>query len=439
MTTSKRKRVVIVGAGFGGLSVALALSRSPVEVLLLDRNNYHIFTPLLHQVATAELEPELIAYPIRRILRQRANVQFVTADVTRIDLGSQFVEANNNLIAYDYLILACGSTSEYYGVPGAADWAFPLKSLRSAVALRDRIIDCFEQAIEEPDISRRRQLLTFTVVGGGATGVEFAGSLAELIYDSLIKDYPTLDFTEVRVVLFHSGENLLNGMAKHLGIYAKKELEKMGVEVILKTKVQQVASDSVYLENQKLLRTSTVVWTAGVRGNSLAEIWGLPVNQNGQVAVTPTLQLANNPQVYVVGDLAAFEQDGKTLPMLAQVAMQQGKAVANNITRHIKGRNLLQARYKHKGTLVVIGRNAAVAEVGKLAFTGFLAWLLWLYIHVINLWGFRNRLIVLINWFCSYFLRQRVANLIFFSENLSVSRKNQSGSDREINRQAPLE
>ncbi|NJL09571.1 MAG: NAD(P)/FAD-dependent oxidoreductase [Calothrix sp. SM1_7_51] len=438
MATFKRKRVVIVGAGFGGLSAALAFSRSPVEVLLLDRNNYHFFSPLLHQVATAELEPELIAYPIRRILRKRPNIQFIATDVKQIYLTSQFVEANNNLIPYDYLILACGSTSQFYNVGGAVDNAFSLKNLQEAVTLRNHILSCFEQATEEPDVSRRRQLLTFAVVGGGATGVEFAGSLAELIHDSLVKDYPTLDFTQVRLVLFHSGENLLPGMAKHLGLYAKKQLEKIGVEVMLQNKVKQVNEDSVYLDNQKILRTSTVVWTAGVRGHYLAQKWGLPTTKNGQVSVTSTLQLPNYPQVYVVGDLAAFEQEGKALPMLAQVAMQQGKSVANNIIRQIKGQNLLQIRYRHKGTLVILGRNAAVAEVGKLTFTGFLAWLLWLYIHAVNLLGYRNRLIVLINWFCSYFWRQRVANLIFPEVKLAL-RKHSNDDGREVNRRTPLE
>ncbi len=419
MTTFQRKRVVIVGAGFGGLSAAIALSRSPVEVLLLDRNNYHTFSPLLHQVATGELEPELIAYPIRKVLRKYPHVQFATAGVKRIDVASKFVETSNSLITYDYLILACGSSSHFCGVPGAIEYSYPLKTLKEAVTLRNHILRCLEQATEEADPSRKRQLLTFTIVGGGATGVEFAGSLAELIFDSLVKDYPGLDLNQARVILFQSGDTLLPEMPKHLSIYAQKQLEKKGVEVILQTRVNQVTSDAVYLENQRLIRTSTVVWTAGVRGNYLAEGWGLPTSKNGQVEVLPTLQLPDYPQVYVVGDLAAVQQDGQKLPMLAQVAMQQGKTAANNITRDIKGRTALQLRYQHAGTLAIIGRNTAVGDLGRLTITGFFAWILWLYIHVVNLVGVRNRLIVLINWFYSYFFKKRVVGLIFPREEVS--------------------
>lgn len=436
MTNVKRLRVVIVGAGFAGLEAARALADFSVEILLINRDNYHTFLPLLHQVATAELQPELIAYPIRKVLRKfpnvrsnvrsnvQSNVQFVTADVKRIDLESQFVETDDCLISYDYLIVATGSTAQFFGVPGAAEYAFGLKTLKQAIILRNHILDCFEVAAHEPDETRRRQLLTFTVVGGGFTGVEFAGALAELIHGSLVKDYPTLDFRLVRVLLLHSGQNLLPGMSKRLSAYTQAQLQKMKVEVLLQRRASKVTTQRVYLHNEIAIPTSTVVWTAGVRGNSSQE-WGLPTTSNGQVAVLPTLQVPGHPQVYVIGDLACVNTQGAALPMLAQVAMQQGKAVAGNITRQIKGKNPLPMRYHHLGTMAIIGRHAAVVDLGKLKLTGFVAWVLWLLVHLVSLLGFRNRILVLINWVWNYFLRDRPVCLSIINHQLS---KNNSSS-----------
>ena len=296
--------------------------RSPVEVLLIDRHNYHCFLPLLYQVAAAELEPEEIAYPVRSILWKLPNVRFVLADVKGVDLAHRVLETDGPAIPYDFLILATGSVSHFFGVPGASEYAFPLKTLEQGVALRTRILCCFERAALEPDPERRRRLLTFAIVGGGPTGVEFAGALAELVRGPLVKDYPTLDFREVRVILLEAADGLLVGLPERLRAYAFARLGRMGVEVRLQAIVAQVTREAVHLKDGTVVPAETVVWTAGVRGDSLAQAWGLPTARGGRVTVQPTLQLSDHPEVYVIGDLAHVEDGGRPLPMLAPVAMQ---------------------------------------------------------------------------------------------------------------------
>lgn len=404
------QRVVIVGAGFAGLSAARGLANADVEVLLLNRDNYHTFSPLLHQVAGCQVEPENIVSPIRDLLRNLPNVQFATNDVKRIDLAGRLVEANDCLIHYDYLILACGSSSRFFGVPGAFENAYPLKSLEDSLNLRNRILTCFERAQEEADVARIQQLLTFTIVGGGATGVELAGELVELIYGSLVRDYPRLDLRRVRVLLLQRGERLLPEMPSHLSNYARQKLQKMGVEVRLNACVTQVTENAVYLEDSRVIPCETVVWTAGVQGNRFAKRWGLATVQNGQVKVLPTLQVVEYPEVYVVGDLATLATG--QLPMVAPVAIQQGTIAAKNILRQIKGRNPQAMQYRHQGSMVIIGRNVGVANLGKVNLTGFSAWFLWLVIHLGCLPGHRNRLHVLINWIWSYISRERPVRLM---------------------------
>ena len=433
---------MIVGAGFSGVGAARTLADSPVEVLLLDRNNYHAFSPLFHQVATGELEPEQIAYPVRGILRKLSNVQFVMAEVKQVNLTKQVVEideaksvaprgslradwyacgppagnvlenVDQSLICYDFLILSVGSTSRFFGVPGAVEHTFPLKTLQQAVLLRNHVFDCFERAAHEPDAKRRQQLLTFAIVGGGPTGVEVAGAQAELIYRSLVQDYPTLDFRQVRVLLLQGADSLLPTFPQKLQAYTHKQLRRLGVEVYLQAKVSQVTKESVTLRDGRSFDTKTVVWTAGVYGNPQAEAWGLPTVGSGKVLVSSTLQVPGYSNTYVAGDLAALGSEGNFLPMLAPVAIQQGQAVARNILRQIKGRNPLPFRYRHQGSMVIIGRHAAVAHLGKLSLTGFPAWLLWLGVHLVALVGVRNRLMVMISWIWSYLFRDRFVRLI---------------------------
>lgn len=411
MALQKRPQIVVIGAGFGGLHTALNLARFPVEVLILDRNNYHTFSPLLHQVATAELEPEQIIHPVRHLLRQFSNVRFITTEVQQINFAAQLVETDQAWIAYDFLVLATGSTSQFLGTSGAAEYAFPLKSLEQAVALRNHILNCFEQAVQEPNLARRQKLLTFTIVGGGPTGVEFAGALAELIHHSLVKDYSTLDFREVRLLLLQSGDSLLPYLPDRLRRYTLRQLRHRGVEVLLHTRVERVMLDAVQLENDKLIPTTTVVWTAGVQADPLAKVWGLPTVRAGRVAVLPTLQVLEHPHVYAVGDVAHLEQDEQSLPMLAQVAIQQGKAVARNIARQVQGKISQPFRYRELGKMAMIGRHSAVAQISRFSITGFLAWFLWLEVHLLALPGWRNRLMVLLNWVWTYVSGDRAIRL----------------------------
>lgn len=409
----EHEQIIVVGAGFGGLWAARALARAPVTVTLLDKNNYHGFWPLLYQVAAAELEAEQIGYPIRRILRGRGNVSFVLSRVEELDLQAKSLRTENQKISYDYLVLALGSSSTFFNIPGADSYTFPLKTMEDGIALRNHILRCFELAAQEPNAAERQRLLTFVVVGGGPTGVEYAGALAELIYGPLAKDYRELDVTEVSLVLVEMGGRLLAGMPEKLGRYAQARLRKMGVQVFLETTVTEVSADFVCFQDGSELPTRSVVWTAGVRGHPLAERWGLPVGRGGRVEVEPTLQLPGQPDVYVVGDLASFPgDDGRPLPMLAPVAMQQGAHAAANIRRQIAGLEPEPFRYFDKGTMATIGRSAAVARLAGVSFTGFVAWIIWLVVHLFQLIGYRNRLVVLINWAWSYLFFERAVRLI---------------------------
>ena len=401
---------MIVGAGFGGLWAARTITNHPVEGLLLDRNNYHAFLPLLYQVATAGLEPEGIAYPVRSILRKMPNIQFAMKEVTRIDLDSQIVECGNQAISYDYLILAIGSTSNFFDVSGATEHSFPLKTLKDGIALRNHILWSFEQAAFEQDPERLQRLLTFTIVGGGSTGVEFVGALAELIHGPLTKDYPMIDFRKVRIMLLEAEDCLIPNLPEKLRTYALARLRKMGVEVHFQKKVSHITDKAVHLKDGEVLPVETVIWTAGVTGDTRAKIWGLPTDPSGRISVLPTLEVSGYPNVYAIGDLAAVE--GYPLPMIAPVAIQQGVTAAKNILRQIKGQDRLPFHYRDKGLMAVIGRNAAVAYIGGRTFKGFPAWMLWLSVHLFNLIGFRNRLLTLINWAWDYLLFERAVRLI---------------------------
>jgi NADH:ubiquinone reductase (H+-translocating) len=411
-----RPRVVIVGGGFGGLWAARALADVPVEVLVVDRNNYHTFLPLLYQVAAAELEPSQIGYPIRTILRGVHNADFVMGEVTAVDPEARQVQTKAALIDYDYLILATGSIPQFFGIPGAEAHTFPMKTMEDGIRLRNHILRVFEEAERETDPVRRRRLLTFVTIGGGPSGVEFAGALAELIHGPLAKDYPTIDLNEVRVVLVEAASNLLNTMPERLGRYTAELLESKQVEVRLASIVSEVTRHAVYLRDGSEIFTETAVWTAGVGGQNIAQRSGLPTRRNGTVEVEPTLQIPGYPNVYVIGDLAAFKTADGYLPMVAPVAMQQGAHTAQNIGRQIKGEALRPFTYTDKGSMAVIGRNAAVANIAGRAFTGFLAWLIWIVVHVAQLIGFRNRIMVLINWAWNYILYERVVRLILASE-----------------------
>jgi NADH dehydrogenase len=403
--------VVIIGAGFGGLWATRALAQGPFNVTLIDRNNYHTFLPLLYQVAAAELEPEEIIYPVRSILRHLPNVGFLMAEVSRIDFKKRVVETDARAVSYDYLILAAGSTTNFFGVPGA-ERAYPLKSLDEAIRLRNHILCCFERAVSLSDPEQRRRALSFAIVGGGPTGVEFAGALAELLRGPLRKDYSKLGLRDSKVTLLEAAESLLGGLPKRLGVYALNRLRRMGVEVRLSATVSRIEPDALHLKDGTVVPAETVVWTAGVRGERSAAGWGLPVDRGGRVPVEPTLQLAGHPEIYAVGDLACFAQNGRPLPMVAPVAMQQATTAARNIRRQSSGQPLMPFQFRDPGMMATIGRNAAVAHFAGLSITGFPAWLAWLGVHLVKLIGFRNRLMVLTNWAWDYFLYERAVRLI---------------------------
>ncbi|WGV28124.1 NAD(P)/FAD-dependent oxidoreductase [Halotia branconii] len=415
----KNPRVVIVGAGFGGLQAAQSLANSKADVLLIDRNNYHTFVPLLYQIATGQLEPEHIAYPIRKILRrcswkqsnQKPQLRFLMAEVERVDFSAQIVETDSCAIPYDFLVLATGSQTQFWGVPGAAEHAFAMKTLEEAVTLRNQIISCLEKAVQISDPLQRQQLLTFTVVGGGPTGIEMAGALVEMLRGKLRRDYPTLDLREVKLILVQSGDRLLTNLPKKLGIYTHKRLRQLGVQIYLQTKVSQVTPKSVHFPDQ-IIPSATVIWTAGLTANSPETSEDLSSAKKGKLIVQPTLQLLEQHNVYAIGDLAYVENNGKPLNGVAPEALQQGVAVASNIKQQLRGQAPQPFDYFNKGRLAIIGCYSGVGKIGVLAFTGFLAWLMWLGVHLVYLPGWRNRLLVLLTWLYTYLLGDRAVRLI---------------------------
>lgn len=418
--TGKKPKVVIIGAGFGGLWAARTLANKPVDVLVVDHNNYHTFLALLYQVAAAELEAEDIAYPVRSVFWNTPNIDFVLAHARRIDLQNRTIETDSEKVSYDYLILATGSITHSFGVQGVDDNAFFLKTLEEAVALKNHIICCFEAAARETDEARKRSLLTFVIVGGGATGVEYAGALTELISGPLIKDYPTIDFSMVRIILLEAADKLIANMPEKVRLYTLEKLKKMGVEVRLGAKVAKVTTSAVVMKDNDNILAKTVVWTAGVHGEPLAGISGIPVMTDGRVTVNEMLQVPNHPEIYVIGDLASINEEKNVLPMVAQVAIQSGITSAQNILRQINGQEPRPFSYHDRGSMITIGRKAAGVAIGSRTFTGFFAWVIWLVIHLFNLIGFRNRVMVLINWAWDYLLYERAVRFVFPSEMPSV-------------------
>jgi NADH dehydrogenase len=418
--TGKKPKVVIIGAGFGGLWAARTLANKPVDVLVVDHNNYHTFLALLYQVAAAELEAEDIAYPVRSVFWNTPNIDFVLAHARRIDLQNRTIETDSEKVSYDYLILATGSITHSFGVQGVDDNAFFLKTLEEAVALKNHIICCFEAAARENDEARKRSLLTFVIVGGGATGVEYAGALSELVRGPLIKDYPTIDFSMARIILLEAADKLIANMPEKVRLYTLEKLKKMGVEVLLGSKVAQVTPETVIMKDNDNILTKTVVWTAGVCGEPLAGISVIPVTTDGRVTVNETLQVPNHPEIHVIGDLASINEEKSVLPMVAQVAIQSGITSAQNILRQINGQEPQPFSYHDRGSMITIGRKAAGVAIGSRTFTGFFAWIIWLVIHLFNLIGFRNRVMVLINWAWDYLLYERAVRFVFPSEMPSV-------------------
>ncbi len=401
MGSTKEIRVVIVGAGFGGLAAARALRRAPVTITIVDRSNHHLFQPLLYQVATAALSPADIASPIRRIFRGQSNVRVMLADATAVDVPAKKVILADGSVDYDILILATGATHAYFGHDAWSKHAPGLKSLKDALLIRQRVLMAFEVAEREPDVVKRRAWMTFVIVGAGPTGVELAGTLAEVSRQTLARDFRHINTASARVILIEASPMVLGAYPSDLSDAARRQLEKLGVTVWTGVEVTGIDADGVTI-GQERIHARTVLWAAGVAASPLAKSLGAPLDRAGRVAVEADLTIPGRDDVYVIGDLARVEQDGKLVPGVAPAAMQEGQHAALNIIRSLRGQERLIFRYTDKGMLATIGRGAAVAQIGRFRAHGFVAWVLWLFVHILFLIGFRNRLIVMIQWAWSY-------------------------------------
>ncbi len=413
MNAQKLPHVVILGAGFGGLTAAKKLKNAPVRITLIDRQNYHLFQPLLYQVAIAALVPSQVAYPVRTIFRNQKNLTFQMGEVNAIDLEARYIKMDGSVIAYDYLILAAGGRMNFFGVESAEKNALYIKDLKSALRTRNHLLSMFERASHEADADKRRAMLTFAIVGGGPTGVEVAGALAELISHVMKKEYRELDVREVRVVLLEAGNALIASYPDELRKATLKLLKKKNVDVMFGAKLTDFNGQRISLGDGTQLETNTLIWTAGVQAAEVVESLEAARAGSGRVRTGATLQLPNHPEVYVIGDAAYLEDESKhPLPMLSTVAIQQGNVAADNIRHAIKGQDQHPFHYKDPGLLATIGRNAAVARIWGLSFSGFIAWLIWVGLHIYRIVGFRNRLVVLINWAWDYFFYDNQVRLI---------------------------
>lgn len=410
-----RPRVVIVGAGFGGLAAARELANADVDVLMINRTNYHGFWPLLYQVATAGLEPESIAYPVRAILRRYRNADFLLAEVNGVDFAQRLVLTDVGAVGYDYLVLAAGSTTNFFGNERFEQYTLGMKDLDEAQRLRNHILTCFEHAVAETDPVRRAALLTFVVVGGGPTGVELAGAFIELIRHVMRKDYPMLDVHQAHVVLVEATDRVLATFPESLQRAALDRLRRMGVDVRLNAPVANARPGVLAFRDGTELAAETIVWAAGVRASPLAEALGVTLGRGARVKVEPTLTLPGRPEVFVVGDMAYLEgyRPGVPYPMVAPVAIQMGEQAARNIIARTRRNPMKPFRYFDKGQMATIGRSAAVLDAFGIQLTGWPAWVGWLFVHLMELVGFRNRALVLLNWAYSYFTYDRGVRLIF--------------------------
>jgi NADH dehydrogenase len=408
----REPRVAILGGGFGGLNAAKALRDAPVQVTLIDRRNHHLFQPLLYQVATAALNPSDIAVPIRRVLRKQKNTEVILGEATSVDVGGKRVLLRDGTVPYDFLVIATGATHAYFGHPEWEKDAPGLKTLEDAVDIRRRVFLAYEAAEREDDPALRQEWLTFVVVGGGPTGVELAGALAEIARHGLSRDFRHIDPRTARVVLIEAGPRILPAYVPKLSDKATGRLRDMGCEVLVSKPVTAVDSEGVVAGGQRI-RSRCVIWAAGVAPSPIAGSLGAPLDRLGRVKVEPDLSIPGAPEVFVIGDLAAVDDDqGKPVPGQAPPAIQGGRHAARQILRTLRGEARERFHYFDKGSLATIGRNAAVAQIGRLRTEGFFAWVLWLVVHILMLIGFRNRVLVLAQWGWTYLRHERGARLI---------------------------
>jgi NADH:ubiquinone reductase (H+-translocating) len=411
-TTQPIPHVVIIGAGFAGLYAARALAKSNLRVTLVDRRNHHTFQPLLYQVATAALSPGEIAYPIRHIFKDSENVSVLLGRATEFDLRGQRVQLDGDWLPYDYLIVAAGATHAYFGHPEWALYAPGLKSVEDATEIRRRMLLAFEIAERRARFNQQLKAVNFVVVGGGPTGVELAGALAEIAQRVLASDFRSIDPRDTRVTLIEAGPRILPSFSEDLSASAVRQLNKLGVEVMTGTAVTEIDEDHVHV-GDRTLPASVVLWAAGVAASPLGKLLGAPLDRAGRVQVEPDLSLPGHPQVFVLGDMASIlQENGKPVPGVAPAAMQMGQFAAATILGDLRGGPRKAFRYRDKGSLATIGRSSAVADVRGVKLSGWSAWLTWLLVHVLFLIGFRSRLHVMWEWFWSYITFQRGARLI---------------------------
>lgn len=416
----EQPKVVIIGGGFGGLYAARSLRKAAVDVTLVDRRNHHLFQPLLYQVATGGLSPANISAPLRSLLRKQKNCEVLLGEVTAFDPENRKVLLKDGELDYEWLIIAAGATNNYFGNDKWGEHALGLKSLEEATEIRRRVLTAFEMAERERDLERQKQLLTFVVIGGGPTGVELAGALAEVAYSTLRRDFRHFDPHITRIILLEAGPRLLPPFPEKLSARAEKSLEALGVEVRTSTMVKDIQEGSVTVrreDQEEVIQASVVLWGAGVRGtslsNALAEATGVELDRANRALIDPQLRVPGHPNIFVIGDMANYShQDGKPLPGVAPVAMQQGRYVAQLIQEEMKGRPMEPFRYKDKGSMATIGRARAVVDLGFMHISGYLAWLMWLFVHLMYLVAFENRLLVLMQWAWNYITRNRSARLI---------------------------
>ncbi len=409
---SELPRVVIVGAGFGGLRAARALRSAPVQVTVIDRRNHHLFQPLLYQVATAELSPADISATIRGVLRGQRNAEVVMAEVTSVDTENKHVLMGEEFIPYDYLVLATGAQHSYFGHDEWGHFAPGLKSIPDATAIRRKVLLAFEKAELEPDPKQQQALLTFVIVGAGPTGVEMAGAIADLAHKSIVRDFRRISPKSARIILVEASPRILGTFPEKLARKAQAELEHLGVEVRTGQAVEQVSECSVVIHGETI-QASTIIWAAGVKASPAGKWLGAETDRAGRVIIERDLTVPGHADIFVIGDTASLSERGKPLPGVAPVAMQQGRFVAETIRRRLKGDTTRKPfHYFDKGNLATVGRSFAIADLGLIKLSGFIAWITWLVVHIFYLIGFRNRILVMIQWAWAYFTYQRGARLI---------------------------
>lgn len=414
MLDSSLPHVVIVGAGFGGLQAAKGLQGADCLVTVIDRSNHHLFQPLLYQVATATLSPADIASPIRSVLRDQKNADVLMAEVLGVDTQRQVVKLEDREVPYDYLVLATGARHSYFGREEWEKYAPGLKSVSDATRIREKILAAFEAAEMEPDAAKRASALNFVLVGGGPTGVEMAGAIAELAHRALASDFRRIDPKSARILLVEAGTRVLATFSERISQRAKADLEQLGVEVRLSQRVDKIDDQGVYI-GDTFIPSHNVIWTAGVKASPVGQWLGKETDRAGRLKVLPDLTAPDLPNVWVIGDAAlALAENGQPLPGVAPVAMQEGRYVAKAVKQRLAGSHeeLRPFHYVDKGNLATIGRTSAVCEVGKLRFTGVVAWFVWAAVHIYYLIGFRNRALVMMDWAYNYFTFQRGARLI---------------------------